>query len=531
MGFFQYSFAQQYPLKRQENHILICAERDIGICSLLPLFILLVFTALPASGQIQIKQINQSIVYVRTYSGNKEIGRGIGFVVNSDIYNGFVVTSAHVLAQAETITVSIPGSEAQLVARNLLADDSLGLAILKVNGLQVPVMTFAEQSVEDGDTVWSAGIREDRGRTVWLSKGSISRHYVIPGASSQVRMLMHNAALGESGFGSPLLNECGEIVGFSVSSPGDSTGVAYAMQAGSLSSILNAQNIHIKTAESSCLSAIAQARLSADQAIIRAEEAKDEAAQAMSKASELARKVSEVTRKNADLLKQTRDAQNKAAKASTDAAAASKEARSAREEVVRRTREIMTETQAIFKTMQTQNLKREQELLQALAEQRSKAQIWERLLLVGLVVLFILLVCAVFYLRKRDEHQEVHEAGRESPRTELQKANLNEYVLDGEDRDGVRYLLRISADQLTRENGVVIGRNPPDSPFVINHSDVSRQHVRMKLIKDRLFIEDLNTTNGTTLNGQSINHKGSITMNNGDQIIMGSVVLRLRSIN
>ena len=110
----------------------------------------------------------------------------------------------------------------------------------------------------------------------------------------------------------------------------------------------------------------------------------------------------------------------------------------------------------------------------------------------------------------------------------MHNGDLSEYVLDGRDEDGIRYLLRISGDQLGKDDGVVIGRNPKDSPYIINHSDVSRKHARIKLLKDRIFIEDLGSTNGTSVNGQAIEEKGPVTVNNGDQIIIGSVVMKLR---
>lgn len=132
---------------------------------------------------------------------------------------------------------------------------------------------------------------------------------------------------------------------------------------------------------------------------------------------------------------------------------------------------------------------------------------------------------------KRDGNQKVKAVVPESLNAEMQKADLSEYVLHVEDRDGERYLFRIFADQLVGEEGVVIGRNPPDSTYAIDRSDVSRRHVRMKLVKGRLFVEDLNTTNGTTINGLSINRMGWMSLKNGDRITMGSVVLRLRAIN
>ena len=116
----------------------------------------------------------------------------------------------------------------------------------------------------------------------------------------------------------------------------------------------------------------------------------------------------------------------------------------------------------------------------------------------------------------------------EKSSTELHRDDLKEFVLDGRDEDGIRYLLRISGDKLLGDTGVVIGRNPKDSPYIINHADVSRKHARMKVMKNRVFIEDLGSTNGTSVNGQSIEEKGPVSVDSGDQIIIGSVVMNLR---
>ena len=75
---------------------------------------------------------------------------------------------------------------------------------------------------------------------------------------------------------------------------------------------------------------------------------------------------------------------------------------------------------------------------------------------------------------------------------------------------------------------VIIGRNPKDSPYIINHADVSRKHARIKVENSRVFIEDLGSTNGTSVNGQSIDDKGLVSVSSGDQIIIGSVVMKLR---
>ena len=64
--------------------------------------------------------------------------------------------------------------------------------------------------------------------------------------------------------------------------------------------------------------------------------------------------------------------------------------------------------------------------------------------------------------------------------------------------------------------------------YIINHADVSRKHARLRVMKNRVFIEDLGSTNGTSVNGQSIDDKGMVSVDNGDQIIIGSVVMKLR---
>ncbi|MFT4799475.1 MAG: pSer/pThr/pTyr-binding forkhead associated (FHA) protein, partial [Candidatus Azotimanducaceae bacterium] len=65
-------------------------------------------------------------------------------------------------------------------------------------------------------------------------------------------------------------------------------------------------------------------------------------------------------------------------------------------------------------------------------------------------------------------------------------------------------------------------------PYIINHTDVSRQHARLKVMKNMVFIEDLGSTNGTSVNGQNIDEKGLFSVTHGDQIIIGSVVMKLR---
>ncbi len=85
--------------------------------------------------------------------------------------------------------------------------------------------------------------------------------------------------------------------------------------------------------------------------------------------------------------------------------------------------------------------------------------------------------------------------------------------------------MRVSSSQLKSDEGIVIGR---EAKHIINHVDVSRKHAKMSIKKNGLYIEDLGSTNGTSINGETIDDKGPVSVANGDQIIFGSVVMKLK---
>ena len=67
-----------------------------------------------------------------------------------------------------------------------------------------------------------------------------------------------------------------------------------------------------------------------------------------------------------------------------------------------------------------------------------------------------------------------------------------------------------------------------DSAYIIIHVDVSRRAARLKVTKNRVFIEGLGPINSISVNGQSIDHKGAVSVVDGDQIIIGSIVMKLK---
>lgn len=71
---------------------------------------------------------------------------------------------------------------------------------------------------------------------------------------------------------------------------------------------------------------------------------------------------------------------------------------------------------------------------------------------------------------------------------------------------------------------VVVGR-APDSGVPLLDGEVSRQHARFRVEAGRVLVEDLESTNGTQVNGLSV--RGIAELRPGDRIAIGSHVLKL----
>ena len=82
---------------------------------------------------------------------------------------------------------------------------------------------------------------------------------------------------------------------------------------------------------------------------------------------------------------------------------------------------------------------------------------------------------------------------------------------------------REEADLVTHEltrDIVTIGRGPSNQ-IVIDHPTVSAQHALLLRVRDSYSLKDLNSTNGTQINGVSIT---DAELKDGDKIRFGSVV-------
>ena len=99
-------------------------------------------------------------------------------------------------------------------------------------------------------------------------------------------------------------------------------------------------------------------------------------------------------------------------------------------------------------------------------------------------------------------------------------------VLRGETGNGRAVSARISGMVLAEE-GAVVGRSVRRAAVVIDDDTVSRQHLRLFAENSVLYIEDLDSKNGTRVNGSALESGRRRAVRDGDRVQMGAVRITL----
>lgn len=153
---------------------------------------------------------------------------GSGFIVDK---RGYIITNAHVIAEAVRITVKLDSGE-ELLAKVVGEDEETDLAILKVEaGKDLPFAKLGDSSrSEVGDWVLAMGSPFGLSRSV--TAGIISQmNRQTPSTTLFQRFIQTDAAINRGNSGGPLVNMKGEVIGINsqiATSNGDSNGVGFA---------------------------------------------------------------------------------------------------------------------------------------------------------------------------------------------------------------------------------------------------------------------------------------------------------------
>ncbi len=86
---------------------------------------------------------------------------------------------------------------------------------------------------------------------------------------------------------------------------------------------------------------------------------------------------------------------------------------------------------------------------------------------------------------------------------------------------------RLPFAYIAEKGSLILGRDPDTADIVLPDEEISRNHIRITLTEKGLEVIDLNSTNGSAINGMELPLYGEGTpLRNGDTLILGDVMLQ-----
>jgi serine protease Do len=166
---------------------------------------------------------------------------GSGVIIDTD---GYIVTNAHVVRGAEHVRVSVLTAATNestdepiirrsrtLQARIIGVDDSIDLAVLKIEATGLPVIRLSDYNkLRQGDVVFAFGSPEGLQDSVTMGVVSTPARQLDP--DSPMVFVQSDASTNPGNSGGPLVNVDGELVGintFIFSQSGGNEGLGFAI--------------------------------------------------------------------------------------------------------------------------------------------------------------------------------------------------------------------------------------------------------------------------------------------------------------
>ncbi|HEY0869237.1 MAG TPA: trypsin-like peptidase domain-containing protein [Acidothermaceae bacterium] len=149
--------------------------------------------------------------------GFQESGAGTGIIISSD---GEIVTNAHVVNGASSITVTLPNNGGTHTASIVGIDTTADLAVIKISGVSnLKPATFANSdTAEVGDSVLAVGNALGYGGAPTVTEGILSaKGRALTGTDDNLsNLLQTDAAINPGNSGGPLVDTTGQVIGIDV---------------------------------------------------------------------------------------------------------------------------------------------------------------------------------------------------------------------------------------------------------------------------------------------------------------------------
>lgn len=142
------------------------------------------------------------------------------------------------------------------------------------------------------------------------------------------------------------------------------------------------------------------------------------------------------------------------------------------------------------------------------------------------------MIAGTLVLYGNSRETQVHEAFvADEPETEriyTEHMTGSKVVIAGFDTNG--HVVRLTFDlndPLLGSEGLLVGRDPKVCDLVVSDTSISRVHARISLVNGDLHIEDLDSTNGTFLDGKKLRPSTPVLMKSSASLMFGDIDLSI----
>ena len=432
------------------------------------LWLLIVLAVPPAADAApDVAEMELGVVRVIAHSP-RGYSTGTGFIVNG---TGLVATNQHVVEGGRSFTVLISGSRSPAEAELLWADEGLDLALLRAPGLGGSPVTLSRAPLQKGSEVFALGfpgLADEKGNAVdaTLTKGVVGRLFRGSWDSSQIDLIQHSAPINPGNSGGPLFDACGAVVG--VNTQGSGSGRIMRDDQGEIVDIMAGVGIYFASRASELIAVLER--------LGEAFSASGTACAAEAEADEEARR---------------------------QAGAAQQQAEEAQQEIQDTSRRLSDALRELGRRFWMVSALMALGILAALALALRKPR--ERI------------------LRIASDYGERISRVYPGRRPRGLKRGI---AFSGFTPGGKPLRVRLGARRFARQgHGLAIGRSPALVDAALPDDRVSRRHLRIRWTGDGFEVEDLNSSNGTAVNGELLEPFRPRPLGAGDTVRVGSLEL------
>jgi S1-C subfamily serine protease len=171
--------------------------------------------------------------YRQNGTEKQEIGGGTGFIITSD---GYIITNKHVVSDEEADYTVLMNDESKHEAKVLARDSATDLAVLKIEGKNLPTVELGDSSgLKVGQSVIAIGnaLGEFRNTVSTGVISGLSRSITAGGAGfgseELTGVIQTDASINPGNSGGPLLNIAGQVIGINTAIAQGAQNIGFAI--------------------------------------------------------------------------------------------------------------------------------------------------------------------------------------------------------------------------------------------------------------------------------------------------------------